>query len=466
MEVIAGLLVCLGLWVLGWALGAPATIGLLGALAFGSTAIGSLGGSTVPAFVAQAAALLFLTVTHRNFWQDLAGVLESQPVVHLICAIVAYSVATAFIFPRLFALQTTVFVPVGTLIVELPLGPVSGNINRAAYLILDCLVFVAFCILLRQGRVAEVRLGFLVFAAINAALGLTDVLGKLAGMGDILEPIRTADYNMLNEQTAGEFFRIAGGFPEPSAYAAAGALPAIAFVFMDWRITKSRVSLTLASVLLALLLFSTSSTAYAGLAILLAIYSISSLISFMRGRVFVHHIVMFALGWMGLTFLLALYVFDERQMDPVVKMLMNATVNKSLSGSAIERGMWNAQSIQNFFDTFGLGVGLGSTRSSSWPISVIAQLGVIGGVAFAIAVAALATGPLRWKESEVGRLAACASTAGLAWICGSSFGGSGADPNMIFFVALATVSATLAKTKRARRMPSEPRPKLVPLRNL
>jgi hypothetical protein len=464
MEMVAGWFVCLGLWGLGWILGAPATIGLLGALAFGSTAIGSLGGSTVPAFVAQAGVLLALTVLHRNFWRDLSGVLESQPLAYLICAIVVYAVATSIIFPRLFADQTTVFVPVGAEIVEAPLRPVSGNINRAAYLVLDCLVFLALCILLRQGRIAEVRRGFLAFAAINAALGLIDVVGKLVGMGDVLGPIRTADYNMLTEQTAGDFFRIMGGFPEPSAYAAAGALPAIAFVFMDWRITKSRVSLTLALVLLTLLLFSTSSTAYASLGILLSLYSMSSLVSFLRGRVYLHHVVMFAMGWMAITLLLAVYVLDERQMDPIVNMLMNATVNKQLSGSALERGMWNAQSIQNFLDTFGVGVGLGSTRSSSWPISVIAQLGVIGGVAFAIAVGALAMGLLRWNESEVSRLSACASAAGLAWICGSSFGGSGADPNMIFFAALATVSASMAERRGGTQPVGLPRPRLASAR--
>jgi hypothetical protein len=126
--------------------------------------------------------------------------------------------------------------------------------------------------------------------------------------------------------------------------------------------------------------------------------------------------------------------------------------------------MWNAQSIQNFLDTFGVGVGLGSTRSSSWPISVIAQLGVIGGVAFAIAVGALAMGLLRWNESEVSRLSACASAAGLAWICGSSFGGSGADPNMIFFAALATVSASMAERRGGTQPVGLPRPRLASAR--
>jgi hypothetical protein len=443
MESIAGLLVCVGLWVLGWLLGAPVMVGLVGALAFGSTAIGP-----APVYAPAAVVLLVVTLAHRGFWGDLGSVLKDQVLVYLIWAIIAYAVVTAFVLPRLFVEQTMVFVPVNNQIVPLPLRPVPGNLNRSAYLILNGLIFLAVCIQLRRGAMAEIRLGFLVFAGANAALGLTDVIGKLVGMGDLLAPIRTADYNMLTEQTAGQFFRIMGAFPEPSGYAGGGALPALAFAFVDWRSTGSRISLTIAVVLLMLLIFSTSSTAYAGLAILLAVYSVASVVSILRGRIQMHHILMFASGWIALTMLVALYLYDERQMDPIVKMLLDATLNKSESASALERGMWNAQSIQNFFDTFGMGVGLGSTRSSSWPISVLAQLGAIGSVGFIIAVAALATGPLRLREPGVGPLAASASCAALAWMAGSSFGGNAADPNMLFFLAMATVSTCMAKTAR------------------
>lgn len=447
MDMIAGLLVCVGLWILGWALGAPAIVGLIGALPFGSTAIAALGSFTVPVFFAQASVLLAVTAAHRNSWRDLVAVLRGQPLVQLVCGIVAYSVATAFINPRLFAHMTIVFVPIDFEIVDMPLRPVPGNINRSMYLILDCLVFLAICIQLRRGRTGEIRKGLLAFAAINAALGLIDIFGKLAGQGDLLAPIRTASYNMLSNQTAGSFFRIMGGFPEPSAYAAAGALPALGFTLMDWRTTKSWFSLTLALVLVMLLIFSTSSTAYAGLGIVLGIYGISVGISVLRGRVFVRHLILFAFGWIALTVLLALYLYDERSLDPAVKMLLNSTVYKVDSASGIERGMWNAQSIQNFFDTSGVGVGLGSTRSSSWPISVLAQLGVVGIICFTVAVATLVAGLLRLQDLGSGALAASASAAALAWIAGSSFGGSNADPNMIFFLALATVSSTLSWRK-------------------
>ena len=70
---------------------------------------------------------------------------------------------------------------------------------------------------------------------------------------------------MLSHQVVGGFFRIMGGFPEASGYAVGGALPSLAFAFVDWRSTRSPFSLTLVVILSTLLVFSTSSTAYGGL---------------------------------------------------------------------------------------------------------------------------------------------------------------------------------------------------------
>ena len=104
---------------------------------------------------------------------------------------------------------------------------------------------------------------------------------------------------------------------------------------------------------------------------------------------------------------------------PIVDVILEFTISKPNSESAIERGMWNAQSIQNFFDTFGLGVGLGSTRSSSWPISVLAQLGAIGGIGILITVIALARCVLHQPQSALGALAKSASAAAFGWIFGT-----------------------------------------------
>ena len=52
--------------------------------------------------------------------------------------------------------------------------------------------------------------------------------------------------------------------------------------------------------------------------------------------------------------------------------------NKMTTQSGYERAAWNAQAFQVFFDTYGFGAGNGSLRASSFPIVVLANLGIVG----------------------------------------------------------------------------------------
>jgi hypothetical protein len=53
------------------------------------------------------------------------------------------------------------------------------------------------------------------------------------------------------------------------------------------------------------------------------------------------------------------------------------------SESGVERSSWNTQALANFLDTAGFGIGLGSARSSSWALSLLAQTGLLGTALFA-----------------------------------------------------------------------------------
>jgi len=57
-------------------------------------------------------------------------------------------------------------------------------------------------------------------------------------------------------------------------------------------------------------------------------------------------------------------------------------LNKAGSSSGIERMSWNSQGVTNFLDTYGIGVGLGSIRASSFIVVVLANLGVVGVVCY------------------------------------------------------------------------------------
>lgn len=66
-----------------------------------------------------------------------------------------------------------------------------------------------------------------------------------------------------------------------------------------------------------------------------------------------------------------------------VPAVINSTVGgKVHSRFGIERATGNWQAWSNFVDTYGLGVGLGSARASSFPLVVLSNLGLPGGLMF------------------------------------------------------------------------------------
>lgn len=102
---------------------------------------------------------------------DLVDVLERQPLAQLVCLLTVYSVASAFILPRLFFKEATAIVPTMTGAIDMPVGPVSGNLNQSVYFVVNALVFFAIVLLLRRGADAEIRVGFRAWACIHAILG-------------------------------------------------------------------------------------------------------------------------------------------------------------------------------------------------------------------------------------------------------------------------------------------------------
>ena len=66
-----------------------------------------------------------------------------------------------------------------------------------------------------------------------------------------------------------------------------------------------------------------------------------------------------------------------------------SVLQKAQSDSALERGSFNILAGQVFMQTYGLGVGLGSTRTSNYIYLLASNLGVIGLLLFAALILAL-----------------------------------------------------------------------------
>lgn len=468
---LTGLLVCGALLLAGHRLNGALIIGLIASLAFGSTAVATLtaiGGATPLIYTFFAGVLVLAAAARRSVWRDLGGVFGRLRSVWALCALTLYIAIGALLFPRLLLGRTSVFVLSESRegIVESTLAPVSGNITQTGYFGVSALTAIALCVLLlRQDRLEQVRRGFLLFCLLHAGMGLIDLAGKLAGAGDLLAPLRTAGYAMLTEQVSAGFARVTGAFPEASAFSAA-SLACLAFCYTYWRHTGDRLARWLVLTLLGLLLLSTSSTAYGGLFVLGTAAAFGICRSLASDRLQGDDLLILGLLAVGAVLILALAVYSEAALEPVANLIDASLLGKASSASGQERAYWNLKSMQAFLDSGALGIGMGSSRASSWPVAVLSQLGLLGAVLMAALLVVIARGLgglARRADARTCAIVASVRSAALASIVAASMIGGSPDPGMLFFIALAVITATRARLREKPRpdhSPADPLPVL------
>ena len=444
---IAGLQVCVGILLISWVLGAPLIVGMIASLAFGSTALMTLsavGGSSPLIYVIFALLFCARMAVAPQVAQRISVVFTSSWVPWAVCGLAIYAAASAILLPRLFAGLTSAFVAGREYgVVQVSLAPQAGNLTQTSYFVLGALTFVGLSALLVSLPKAYIilRRAMLTWGLIIALGGVLDVSGRMVAGLDILGPIRTASFAYLNDAEEAGFLRIAGTFSEASAFAAA-SLSAFAFCFVDWRRCGSRLSGGLAVALLVLLVFSTSSTAYVCLFVMALCLAMGLIRSSLRGGLQKPDLVIAALAVIALACFLLVTVSDPHRLDAFGKLIQSMVFDKSSSQSARERSYWNQVSLQSLVDTFGIGIGFGSSRASNWLIAVISQLGVVGTL---LQLSLLI--PLTWSaphpstrgfsaspEVDIqASLQACGATGVLSSILISG----SADPGLLFFVILA-----------------------------
>jgi hypothetical protein len=441
---LAGILVFGFLIVFGWALGSPLLVGLMASFAFGSTAIGTVGSSTPLLFTA----FEVLIVASVALWPGALRRLPAVVLQHWTSAVVLtlgiYVVGGAILIPRLFAGRVIVPGIVGGYSADVLLQPVPGNFNQACYFAMGVAVFFSMWVLLRDVRNLEViRRGFFAFAGINAALGVADLLGKIAGISDILWPIRNATYTMHTGTSIDGFWRIAGGYPEASTFASA-TFAALVFCLSYWRASGSRLAFWLALISGALLVLSTSSTAYGSLAILSAFLGMEIAYLAIKNEFKKRDAALLAVAAVGAVAIIYLAVFNPRIIDPFVDFLYGATLGKANTASGIERAYWNERSMDAFMATHGVGIGLGSARASSLLVAVLSQLGVIGFSligALTLFIIYGMRGVKRTQDTtELIIIANGVRASALAGLAASSLVGGNADPGIIFMIAVAVIA--------------------------
>ncbi|MBS0240401.1 MAG: hypothetical protein JSR89_18465 [Proteobacteria bacterium] len=450
---VVGILVCFGLLAIGWCLGSPLLIGLLASLPFGSTAIGTIGNSTPLLFTIFEIMLVVLIAVRPAALRSLVFVVKEHWSSWVVIALGVYVVGCAVFMPRLFAGRVAVPGVVGGYSADVLLQPVPGNFNQASYFAMGMLTFFALSVyLLNLHNLTFVRRGFFAFAGINAALGIFDLLGKVAGVSDILSPIRTAAYTMHTDSSVAGFWRIAGGHTEAAAFAGS-ALASAAFCLSYWRSTGSRLALWLMLALGALLVLSTSSTAYGSIAILSVFLGAAIICSSVENGLRKRDAALVGIAAACAIIILFVAVINPSIFGSFFDLIYGSIFEKAGSSSGVERAYWNSRSLDAFVATYGLGIGIGSSRASSWVVAVLSQLGVVGFALITVLTIVLIRGMhgvgKGRSENEVTAIANAVRAAAIASLVANSLIGGGADPGLIFIIAAAVIiqSRTIASRR-------------------
>jgi hypothetical protein len=209
------------------------------------------------------------------------------------------------------------------------------------------------------------------------------------------------------------------------------------------------VTLPASLVTLALLILSTSSTAYVALPVLLTVVLITSALRAAKRRTNAGTVVFVFMLPLVVFFGVMIILISPDLYDTVYNFIDVSILSKAQSDSGIERTQWNMIALQNFIETYGFGVGIGGVRASSFVIAVLANMGVIGGLAYFVFIYQVLTNRVREPESFAGSVQAAAQM-GCVGILGSALlSGTMVDLGLQFYIlAGVAVAATKAASPR------------------
>lgn len=368
--------------------------------------------------------------------------------------LVIWCAVAAYFPPRIFAGDVLVSAvtrdtdsPVRSLIA---LRPVSGNFTQLGYAIGGFLVFVAVRALLRRdGGLERFVIAVLVLAGMNCLAAIVNLAELYAHFPPLLQYARNANYVIFNGGEIGGVVRITGTFSEASAFSAF-TLPLFAFTTTLWlRGIRPRLTSVLAAASLAFLLLSTSTTAYAGL--LAYVVCIGTVLAWkgLTHGVWLRYRAIVPATVVAVMMLCGLALFDSSAAKALVNFFDLTLFNKLQSASGMERSAWNYQAWLNFIQTYGLGVGLGSARASSYPLVLLSNIGMVGALLYVVFLMRLR--PVTGVHADATRQAvsAAARQAVLAALFAAAVSASVFDIGMAFYAFAAAA---------ARDVPAAPAP--------
>ncbi|MEP7456472.1 hypothetical protein [Phyllobacterium sp. SB3] len=306
----------------------------------------------------------------------------------LLLLIIYGLVATAF-FPRLMAGITETMVvqrlPAGLSRIALnPLSFSSTHITQTVYALGGIACFAAsFAYFRTRDAYQHFLSAFFILCGLNVLFALADLITFATGPIDFLDFIHTANYSLMTNVEMGGLKRISGTFPESSSFASFTLIlfAISASLYLDH--VRPFTSGTFALAFLILLALSTSGTAYVGLIFVLLMLTVQSILPVLHGEKMRKPLLLYAGGLSLIAVILLAAVLSPTLVDAIASFLDESLLGKLDSDSGRERGHWNEVAWSNFIDSYGLGVGIGGARASSYLFVLLSNVGLPGLLCFA-----------------------------------------------------------------------------------
>jgi hypothetical protein len=310
-----------------------------------------------------------------------AGTAEALHDTRPFVALTVYAVLSSVIMPRLFEGIVFVWPQKATPpFVLTALEPNASNLNQDFYLLINCAFLVAATIFMTKSRVSLMSLfrTYLYSGVVVAGVSVWEFANRLAGV-PYPESLFYSNpgWAVLTEQSIGSTPRINGPFSEPSALG--GYMVAIVCA-TSWLLLQGHRDRILPRMLIVGLfttMISTSSTGFGVLALLGAGVPAYGLVTGSRrllagvAKIGIPLLLLVAIIYGGAS------IFSP-QFNKNVEQIIDGTLNKRGSDSYESRTSTDIDSLAVAIDTYGLGAGWGSNRSSSLLPGLLSTVGVPG----------------------------------------------------------------------------------------
>ncbi|MBQ1783110.1 MAG: hypothetical protein II007_05620 [Gammaproteobacteria bacterium] len=374
---------------------------------FIATVVGSIFQAASPVILVAGGRYIGFNSAYIIMWVGVFHLLKSSnsiigpftarlpPAFWLFVGFTVYSVIGAIILPRLFLGEAMIMPPRFGLDVGFvePLRPSSGNYVQSIYVVFNFVLVTIVYSMMRVGKLnlSDCAFALKVAAIVISVIGFYQVVGHYFGLAWPYEVVNSnIGVGQSPDQTVFGVKRMSSTFQEPSMMAM-HLLGVVVFLIV------SGYSLFWMVVGLIALLISTSSIAYAGLAAVLLVLVI---LSIAKGRMGMLASVI------GIFFLASVFVATDYVVNGG-EVLQRVVLSKLDSGSGEARIYSDKVALTNVMDTLGLGVGVGSTRASSFFTTLLATTGLVGVVLLVAAIifairGAFSSGPLQERPILVG----------------------------------------------------------------